>query len=143
MSEPTASIRIATHGRGCSSARMRKRTIRPGGQRIGLRAKDHMPIGHEYEAWMPEAPRTYAGEHRLLRAAVLERAVLDAQWNDREAIYWIHGLTPSEPSFACEEICDILDISVESVRRMVPCPRRSEDARASLGRRLACRPDRG
>jgi hypothetical protein len=95
--------------------------------------------------WMPPEPKQWTSPERILRAAILERAVIDAEWKDRDAIEWIHGLVPSAPTFSCEDICDMLSIPVERVRALFPRPRprRSGDARATLGRRLACRPDRG
>jgi len=120
------------------NGRISKRTLRSGGQRIGMRAREHMPLGHEYEAWLPQEPRRYSSTERDLRAAVLERAVLDAQWHDQEAIRWIHGLVPSSPSFSCEEICDLLDMPIDRLRNMIPRPRRVEDDREALGRSLAC-----
>lgn len=120
----------------------RKRTLCVRAMQIGSRSQEHAPLGYEYEGWIPPEPRQYSSVERGLRAAVLERAVLDAQWHDLQAIEWIHGLVPSAPSFSCEEICDLLDVPIDRVRSMVPRPlRRSEDARAALGRHLAHRPD--
>ena len=94
---------------------------------------------------MPQEPRSWRSPESLLRAAILERAMADAEWDDPDAIEWIHGMTASPPTFSCKDICDVLDIPVERVRALVPRPRprRSEDVRETRGRSLACRPDRG
>lgn len=116
----------------------RKRTLCVRTMRIGAGSQEHMPSRYDYEPWIPQEPRRYSPSERDLRAAVLERAVLDAQWHDQEAIRWIHGLVPSSPSFSCEEICDLLDMPIDRLRNMIPRPRREEDDREALGRSLAC-----
>lgn len=135
-------MRAADHTAAGSVPRNRRAGL---SLRIGTARHDQVLSEHLSAPWSPVEPRVFGANERFLRAAVLERAVVDARFGDETAVHWIYGLSPSPPTFSCEDICDILGVSVDAVRAVVPSPRprRSDDARETFGRHLACRPDRG
>lgn len=74
----------------------------------------------DWVSYLPDSPPRMPAEHeRVLRAAVLDRAVIDAKLGDRDAIRWIMGSGKSERTYSCQDICDALDIDILDVRRAV------------------------
>ena len=107
--------------------------------RIGTPPPELFPVAWMYEAWIAPEPRRYCPTERSIRAAVLERAVIDAELGDVDALRWIYGLDPSPPSYSCEDICDLLDMPVDRVRQRLMRPLRSDDDRPTPRRDLAQR----
>jgi hypothetical protein len=117
----------------------RKRTLRNNPMRIGTPPPELYPVAWMYEAWVPPEPRRYCPTERSIRAAVLERAVIDAELGDVGALRWIYGLDPSPPTYSCEDICDLLDMPVDRVRQRLMRPLWSDDDRPTPRRDLAQR----
>ena len=82
---------MSTRGDG----KRRKRTLRRNPMRIGTPPPELFPVAWMYEAWIAPEPRRYCPTERSIRAAVLERAVIDAELGDVDALRWIYGLDPT------------------------------------------------
>lgn len=70
--------------------------------------------------WIPPEPaRVPYPQERLLRAAVLSVAVQDARDGDVGAVRWIFSDTHGWAGFSCADICDVLGVEIEEVRKVV------------------------